>query len=63
MAAKKPGKVRRRKPDEDRKEESIRIRVTADQKSTLMAAAKRAGLGLSGWMLFVALREADADQR
>jgi len=57
MAAKKPPK-KRRKPDEDLKDESIRIRVTANQKEKLSEAAKRSGLGLSGWMLFVSLREA-----
>jgi uncharacterized protein (DUF1778 family) len=40
------------------KEKSIQIRVTVDQKATLAEAADRAGLGLSSWMLTVALAAA-----
>jgi uncharacterized protein (DUF1778 family) len=56
MASQKARRVKRRK--EVRKEDSIRIRVTADQKQTLVDAATRAGLGVSSWMLTVSLREA-----
>jgi uncharacterized protein (DUF1778 family) len=48
----------RRKADEDRKDRSIQIRVTDEQKETLTAAAKRRGLGLSSWMLSVSLEAA-----
>ena len=41
-----------------RKEESIHIRVTAEQKETLQAAAERDGSGLSVWMLAAAMRAA-----
>lgn len=41
-----------------RKEESIRLRCTTQQKEILEKAAERAGLGLSGWMLMIGLREA-----
>jgi uncharacterized protein (DUF1778 family) len=56
MASQKARRVKRRK--EVRKEDSIRIRVTADQKQKLVDAATRAGLGVSSWMLTVSLREA-----
>jgi uncharacterized protein (DUF1778 family) len=41
-----------------RKEENVNVRVTAEQKAELVAAAERAGIGVSSWMLTVALREA-----
>ena len=41
-----------------RKEEHINIRLTAEQKDELTAAATHAGLGVSPWMLALALREA-----
>lgn len=39
------------------KDKGILIRVTEAQKKTLTEAAKKVGLGLSSWMLSVALRE------
>jgi uncharacterized protein (DUF1778 family) len=48
----------RRKPKAQRKEDSIRIRVTDAQKKTLTDAATRAGTGLSAWALIILLREA-----
>lgn len=64
MAAAK-GAKRRDEPQRDRplKEDSIRIRVTAEQKDKLVARATRAGMGVSTWMLMVALREAEAGDR
>lgn len=56
MAIQRARRVKRRK--EVRKEDSIRIRVTLEQKQTLADAATRAGLGVSSWMLTVSLREA-----
>lgn len=41
-----------------RKTGTVNIRVTADQKAELVRAAEHAGLGVSPWMLTVALREA-----
>ncbi|MBN4050256.1 DUF1778 domain-containing protein [Desulfobulbus sp. AH-315-M07] len=52
--------VKRRKSKAQRKEQSIRVRVTSAQKRKLSAAARKSGLGTSSWMLAVALREADA---
>lgn len=50
-----------RKPPELRKDESIRIRVTAEQKETLVQAAEKDGQGLSQWLLRLGLREARKD--
>lgn len=41
-----------------RKTKGILIRVTVAQKRSLAKTAKRAGLGLSSWMLSVALQAA-----
>lgn len=46
-----------RKPKALRKEDSIRIRVTAEQKEVLTEAATKAGLGVSSWLLTLGLRE------
>lgn len=48
----------RRKGKSDRKEESIRLRLTTAQKELFTAAAERAGLDMSGWLRSVATREA-----
>jgi uncharacterized protein (DUF1778 family) len=60
MARQKAPRIKRRK--EVRKEDSIRIRVTEEQKQTLTEAAERSGLGVSSWMLSVGLREANKDK-
>jgi hypothetical protein len=49
-----------RKPG--RKTKGILIRVTEEQKRVLAGTAKRAGLGLSSWMLSVALLAAQQAQ-
>jgi uncharacterized protein (DUF1778 family) len=46
------------KTAEQRKTKGILIRVTVAQKRRLAKTAKRAGLGLSSWMLSVALQAA-----
>jgi uncharacterized protein (DUF1778 family) len=51
---------KRRKAKADRKEYSIRLRLTAAQKEAFTEAAERAGLDLSGWLRFIAVREAGA---
>lgn len=56
MAGQKTRRVKHRKAV--RKEEIIRLRVTAEQKQTLTEAAERAGLGVSSWLLMLGLREA-----
>lgn len=40
------------------KDQNILIRVTAEQKRALVAAAERAGLELSSWLRALGLREA-----
>ena len=50
--------MKRRKPKADRKEATILIRLTDEQKEKLTSAAKKAGLDLSGWVRSLALREA-----
>lgn len=44
------------------KHEKICIRMTAEQKQDLTAAATRAGIGVSTWMLWMALKEARQGQ-
>lgn len=50
--------VRRRKPKAQRKEDLVRVRVTAEQKRALTVAADRAGLDVSSWLRAVGLAEA-----
>jgi hypothetical protein len=57
MAAKKRPK-KRRKADEVRKEESIRIRVSEADKETLSAGAIRDGIPMSSWLVNLGLRRA-----
>lgn len=45
---------KRRKPKGERKDEEIRIRVTAEEKAAFNAAAKKQGRELSNWLRFVA---------
>ncbi len=52
----------RRKPRDERKEESIRIRTTTAEKDAWSAAAERDGRDLSGWLRFIANREASANE-
>ena len=40
-----------------RKDKAVLVRVTVAQKKALAAAAQKAGLGVSSWMLSVAVRE------
>lgn len=43
-------KLKRRKPNVLRKEDVIRMRVTAEQRKTMQDAAHQAGLELSSWI-------------
>lgn len=49
-------RIKRRKAA--RKEFIVPVRMTADQKATLVTAAERNGLGVSTWLLTLGLREA-----
>ena len=51
------GPVKRRKPKALRKEEMIRIRVTAEQKRLMTEAAERTGLDVSAWLRVLGLRK------
>jgi hypothetical protein len=53
----------RRKAKDERKEESIRIRTTAAEKEAWAAAAERDGRDLSGWLRFIANREAEGGRK
>lgn len=46
----------------DGKDDQVRIRLTKAQKDILTAAANRAGLGLSPWLLMIGLREARGEK-
>lgn len=50
--------VRPTKAKREVKEESIRIRVTEEQKRVLTEAAEREGLDVSTWLRFLGLRAA-----
>ena len=51
---------KKRKPKDTRKEDVIRMRVTADQKDAITTAANRDGLEVSQWLRQLALRAAGA---
>jgi uncharacterized protein (DUF1778 family) len=53
-------KVPKKRASKDRKDEVVRMRVTADQKQVLADAAEKAGLELSQWLRQLALRAAGA---
>jgi hypothetical protein len=53
----------RRKPRDERKEESLRIRVTSTEKEAWAAAAAKDGRDLSGWLRFIANREAEGARK
>jgi uncharacterized protein (DUF1778 family) len=62
MAAKKQREPKEEKAEPKRrkavrKDKVILIRTTEAQKQALTEAAEKAGLGISSWMLSVALRE------
>jgi len=50
--------MKRRKAAAQRKEDSIRIRVTAEQKQKLIDRAHRDGLEVSAWLRSLGMREA-----
>jgi hypothetical protein len=52
------GTVKRRKPKAQRKEATIQIRLTAEQKRVLTDAAERAGLDVSSWLRNLGLTSA-----
>lgn len=63
MAVKKSKQSKSKPPKHRRKDKGILIRVTKEQKEVLAKTAENAGLGLSSWMLSVALRAAQKMKR
>ena len=55
--------VKRRKPKAHRKDEMLRIRVTAAQKRLLIAAAERDALDVSAWLRQLGLRAASGEPK
>jgi len=51
-------RAKRKRRKKIRKEDSIRLRVTTEQKKLLTDAATKAGVGLSAWMLMTTLKAA-----
>lgn len=58
VAMRKPQGSRTRTPRKQRKDDEVRMRVTEEQKRTLVDAAAREGLDLSAWLRQLALRAA-----
>jgi uncharacterized protein (DUF1778 family) len=52
--------VKRRKAKENRKEQLVQIRVTAEQKRIMTEAADQVGLDLSSWLRQLGLKAASA---
>lgn len=50
--------VKRRKPKDERKEESMRLRLTATEKEAWTRAAEKDGRDMSNWLRHIANREA-----
>jgi hypothetical protein len=50
--------VKRRKPERQRKEQLVQIRVTEEQKRIMTEAAHRVGLDLSSWLRQLGLKAA-----
>jgi hypothetical protein len=59
MATKKaPAKKVHRKPDEERREDLIKVLVTSTERATLQGAADAAGMTVSTWLRYVGLKAA-----
>lgn len=52
---------KRRKPKDERKQTSVRFRVTEDEKAKLEAGAAKAHLEVSAWIRATMLREAEKE--
>lgn len=55
--------ARRAGPPDKKKGEAIQVRCTAAQKAELQAAAERAGVSLSAWLIQLALKAARRSDR
>jgi hypothetical protein len=47
--------MKRRKPKTERKEETVQLRLTAEQKRQVLEKAKARGIGLGTWLLQLGL--------
>jgi predicted HicB family RNase H-like nuclease len=47
---------KRDQPSRERKDDQIRVRVTAEQKTAFVREADRAGVSLSSWMVSTCLQ-------
>jgi uncharacterized protein (DUF1778 family) len=54
--------AKRRKTDDERKGELLKVRVNDEQKRLFAEAAARDGLDLSSWVRFVCLRAAKGER-
>lgn len=61
MAQKKAAKKVHRKPDEERREDLIKVLVTSSERATLQEAADAAGMTLSTWLRHIGLKTARSD--
>jgi uncharacterized protein (DUF1778 family) len=50
--------MKRRKSKAERKDDVIRLRVSKEQKQTMIQAAQAAGLEVSAWLRSLGIREA-----
>jgi uncharacterized protein (DUF1778 family) len=51
--------MKRRKPKAERKEETVQLRLTTEQKKALGEKAKKRGLSLSSWLLSLGMTAPD----
>ena len=56
--AQRPGKLKAQGAAKSTKDDVVRMRVSAEQKTAFVAAAEREGLELSQWLRVLALRAA-----
>jgi predicted HicB family RNase H-like nuclease len=56
-------RIKRRKPAAARKEEHLRVRVTASHMTAFKTAAENAGISLSAWVTERLLRSARQENR
>lgn len=58
MAKAKTKAIQRRKPDASRRETSIKVLTTADERELFQAAANKLGMSVSTWIRSLALAAA-----
>jgi len=58
MVQKKAAKKVHRKPDDERREDLIKVLVTSNERAALQDAADAAGMTISTWLRYVGIRAA-----